>query len=132
MSRSDPIADMLTRIRNAQCAGHEIVEMPYSGLKMEISRILKREGYITDYVVEGGSAKKNLRLYLKYVDAEEAAIRGLRRVSRPGRRNYSTCKEIPRVLGGLGIAILSTSRGLMTDHQARREGVGGEVLCHVW
>lgn len=131
MSLSDPIADMLTRIRNAHMAGHEVVEVPHSKLKGEITRVLKREGYINDYVVEG-SVKKTLRLYLKYTGESEPAIRGLKRESKLGLRSYVAAAEVPRVLGGLGIAILSTSSGIMTDREARGKHVGGEVLCSIW
>jgi len=132
MSLSDPIADMLTRIRNAHMAGHEVVEVPHSKLKGEITRVLKREGYINDYVVEGG-VKKTLRLYLKYTgDESEPAIRGLKRESKLGLRSYVGADDVPQILGGLGIAILSTSSGIMTDREAREKHVGGEVLCSIW
>lgn len=131
MSLSDPIADMLTRIRNAQSAGREMVELPSSKMKTEIVRILKREGYIRDFSIEGGD-KKTLRLYLKYIEGDEPAIRGLKRVSRPGLRNYTAQKEMPKVLGGMGIMVLSTSKGIMTDRDARKQNVGGEVLCSIW
>lgn len=131
MSLSDTIADMLTRVRNAHMAGVDIVEVPHSKLKSEITRILKKEGYITDYLVEG-STKKILRIYLKYVTGGEPAIRGLKRESKPGLRRYVTADEAPRILGGLGIAILSTSHGVMTASEARKRRVGGEVLCSVW
>ena len=131
MSWSDPIADMLTRIRNAHGGELDITEMPHSRMKGEIARILKREGYITDYVVEGG-VKKQLRVYLKYSVDREAAIRGLRRESRPGLRSYVTSAEIPKVLGGMGVGILSTSAGIMTDKEARQQKIGGELICSVW
>lgn len=131
MSWSDPIADMLTRIRNALAAGHEVVETPYSKLKGEIARVLKKEGYITDYAVEGG-VQKTLRIYLKYAADRTPIIRGLRRESKSGLRQYVPTKDIPRVLGGLGISILSTSSGVMTDVEARAKGVGGERLCSIW
>ncbi|MBN1676481.1 MAG: 30S ribosomal protein S8 [Kiritimatiellae bacterium] len=131
MSLSDPIADMLTRIRNAHMAGHEVVEMPHSKVKNEIARILKREGYIADYTAEGG-AKKRLRLYLRYLAPEEPIIRGLRRVSKPGLRRYVQADSIPRVLRGIGVVILSTSKGILTGGEARKMRVGGEVLCEVW
>lgn len=131
MSLSDTIADMLTRVRNAHMAGADIVEVPHSKLKSEITRVLKKEGYITDYLVEG-STKKVLRIYLKYVAVGEPAIRGLKRESKPGLRRYVTADKAPRVLGGLGIAILSTSHGVMTASEARKRRVGGEVLCSVW
>ena len=131
MSRSDQISDMLTRIRNAYSAGHDIVEMPCSRLKGEIARVLKREGFITDHVVEGGG-KKTLRVYLKYTDDREAAIRGLRRESRPGLREYVSADKVQGVLGGLGVGILSTSSGVMSDREARKRRLGGEYLCSVW
>ena len=132
MSLTDPIADMLTRIRNAQAAEHEMVRMPHSKLKGEIARLLKKEGFITDYVVEGGDAKKELRLYLKYVNERDPVIHGIERESRPGLRVHVAADEVPRVLAGMGVAILSTSSGVMTDKEARERGVGGEVLCKVW
>ena len=130
MSWSDPIADMFTRIRNAHMAGRDMVEMPHSKLKSEITRVLKKEGFITDYVVEGG--KKVLRIYLKYTVDREPVIRGLRRVSRPGLRRYVTGQDIPQVLGGLGVTILTTSSGVMTGKEAKKQNIGGEVLCSVW
>jgi len=132
MSLSDPIADLLTRVRNAHSAGHPSVELPRSNMKSEIAKILKREGYIKDFTTEGQAGKKTLRLYLKYGREDEPVIRGLRRVSRPGLRRYVNATELPRVLGGLGVAIVSTSKGLMTDREARKAKVGGEVLCYVW
>ena len=131
MSMSDPIADMLTRIRNAHGAGLDVLEMPHSRLKSEMLRVLKEEGYITDYTAEGGT-KKILRVYLKYTAERDPVIQGLRRESRPGLRRYVSSGEVPRVLGGLGTALLSTSRGVMTDKEARRRKVGGEVLCSLW
>ena len=131
MSMSDPIADMLTRLRNAQMAHKEIVEIPHSGVKGEIAGVLRREGYVKDVAVEGGTIK-TLRVFLKYTVDEEPVIRGLKRDSRPGRRTYVGADAIPRILGGLGIAILSTSAGVMTDREARRRHVGGELLCRVW
>lgn len=129
---TDPIADMLARIKNALRAGHQRVDVPASKIKAEIARILKEEGYIVNYkpVVEGN--KKILRIYLKYGDGGEQVITNLERVSRPGRRVYVKAGEIPRVRGGLGIAILSTSQGLMTGQSARRKNLGGEVLCYVY
>lgn len=129
---SDPIADMLTRIRNASMAGQEAVEMPRSNLKNDIARILKREGYIVDYTTEGQGGKKTLRLYLKYGYDQEPVIKGVQRVSRPGLRQYVGSDKVPRVLGGMGVAILSTSHGVLTDRDARSKRIGGEVLCHVW
>ena len=132
MSLSDPIADMLTRVRNAHGAEKESTEMPHSKMKGEIARILKQEGFIRDYTTEGGGAKKTLRIYLKYGPNQENGIEGLRRISRPGLRRYTASTELPRVLGGMGIAILSTSKGIMTDREARQHKTGGEVLCYVW
>lgn len=131
MSMSDPVADMLTRLRNGHMAGREVVEMPHSRLKAEILGVLRREGFIKDFVVEG-ETKKTLRIFLKYTEEREPVIRGLRRNSKPGRRLYVVADGIPRILGGLGIAILSTSAGVMTDAEARRRKVGGEFLCSVW
>lgn len=131
MSFSDPVSDMLTRIRNAHLAGHEFVNVPHSRLKGELARILKKEGYILDYQIENG-LPKTLRIYLKYVAENQPAIRGLRRYSRPGYRRYAGAREIPRILGGMGIAVLSTSRGIMTDAEARKKNVGGELVCTVW
>ena len=131
MSMSDPIADMLTRIRNAQRAGREIVELPCSNMKTEIVRIMKREGYIRDFSIDGDK-KKTLRLYLKYSEDHQPAIQGLKRESRPGLRGYASVKEMPKVLGGLGVMVLSTSQGILTDKDARKQNVGGEVLCSIW
>lgn len=128
----DPIADMLTRIRNALTAKHDIAEVSHSALKVEIARILKREGFVADYVVEGGGEKKTLRIYLKYTDDNEPAIRVLRRVSRGGLRKYARSKSLPKPLGGLGLAILTTSAGVMTNEEAHKQNIGGEVLCEVW
>ncbi len=132
MSVNDPIADFLTRIRNAHMAKHETVEMPHSRMKAEIARIFKEEGYISDFSEKGSGAEKRLIVELKYGPDGQRAIAGLRRMSRPGRRVYRKQKDIPRVLDGLGVAILSTSQGILTDHEARRMGVGGEVLCFVY
>jgi small subunit ribosomal protein S8 len=132
MAVNDPIADFLTRIRNAHMAKHESVEIPHSKLKREMARILKEEGYINDYSERGSGAEARLVIDLKYGPDGERAITGLRRMSRPGRRVYRKQTNIPRVLDGLGVAILSTSRGILTDHEARRVGVGGEVLCFVY
>jgi small subunit ribosomal protein S8 len=128
---TDPIADMLTRVRNAQKAEHEAVDIPYSKIKEEIARVLKREGYVRDYVVEGVNPK-TLRVYLKYLSENEPMIKGIQRTSKPGLRKYSSSTELPKVLGGLGIAILSTSSGIMTGKDAKQKNVGGEVLCSVW
>lgn len=132
MTVSDPIADMLARIRNACRAGHEAVDVPHSRLKGEIARVLEKEGFIRAYTTEGKGAIKTLRLYLKYDENGEPAIRGLKRISRPGLRHYAGVDKLPRVLSGLGIAILSTSAGVMTEREARKRRVGGEVLCYVW
>jgi small subunit ribosomal protein S8 len=131
MSQSDPIADMLTSIRNAQMVGLELVDIPHSRMKTEIARILKKEGYITDYVVEG-TMHRALRVYLKYTADSEPVIKGIKRVSRPGLRRYSGTREIPRVLAGMGTAIVSTSSGVMTGKEAKTQRTGGEVLCVVW
>ena len=131
MSWSDPIADMLTRIRNGQAAGHEIVEMPASNLKAAIAKVLKDEGYVEDYEVEG-DAKRVLRVALKYNAEGKPVIRGLRRESSPGLRRFCGWKEIPRVLGGLGTAVVSTSGGVMSGLEARRRKLGGEIVCTVW
>lgn len=132
MVMTDPIADMLTRIRNANMVYHETVDVPASNLKKELARILKEEGFIRDYRVIDDGKQGVIRLYLKYGANRERVIQGLKRISRPGRRVYAGRDQIPRVLGGLGIAVLSTSKGVMTDKQARKLGVGGEVLCYVW
>ncbi len=130
MSMSDPIADMLTRIRNAQMVGHSEVSMPASRLKTSIAQVLKDEGYIEDFALRDSGVKKELRIGLKYY-AGRPVIERLERVSKPGLRVYKGRYDIPRVLNGLGVAILSTSRGVMTDRKARADGVGGEVLCIV-
>jgi small subunit ribosomal protein S8 len=127
---SDPIADMLTRIRNACAAMQPAVEIPHSRLKASIASLLKQEGYIADFDIEGEKIKQ-MRLKLKY-EGRRAVIEGLRRISRPGRRCFVGAGDIPRVRGGLGIAILSTSRGVMTGGQARKHQLGGEVLCYIW
>ena len=132
MSMTDPVADMLTRIRNGIQARHERVEIPASNLKVEIARILKDEGFISNYKVVEAEIQAVLRVYLKYADDGEPVIHGIERLSRPGRRVYRGKKEIPRVLGGLGLSIISTSRGVMSGSQAAQRGVGGEVLCQVW
>ena len=132
MTMTDPIADMLTRLRNANRAQHDTVSMPYSKLKSNIAEILKREGYITDYRVEDAEVGKKLTVTLKYGPTRERSIAGLRRVSKPGLRVYAKSTNLPKVLGGLGVAIISTSSGLLTDRQAANQGVGGEVLAYVW
>lgn len=132
MAVNDPIADFLTRIRNAGMAKKRTVEIPHSRLKREVARILKEEGYILDFSEKGVAAEAKLIIELKYGPDGQRAITGLRRMSRPGRRVYRKQSNIPRVLDGLGVAILSTSRGILTDHAARRAGIGGEVLCFVY
>jgi small subunit ribosomal protein S8 len=129
---TDPIADMLTRVRNANLALHDTVEMPASKLKVEIARLLEREGYITGWSLEDARVGQSLLIRLKYSADRRRVLSGLRRVSKPGRRIYVDRDGLPRVLGGMGIAIISTSQGLLTSQQARRRGVGGEVLCTVW
>lgn len=131
MSMTDPIADMLTRIRNANALNHEAVAMPSNKSKVQIAKILKEEGYIVDYVVSG-EVKKVLTLVLKYGPKGEKVISGLKRISKPGLRVTTTSEKLPRVLRGLGIAIISTSQGIMTDKKARALGVGGEVVAYVW
>jgi small subunit ribosomal protein S8 len=132
MTMTDPIADMLTRLRNANSAYHDSVTMPYSRLKINIAEILQQEGYIASYAVSDAEVGKALTVQLKYGPQRERSIAGLRRVSKPGLRVYAKSTNLPRVLGGLGIAILSTSSGLLTDRQAAKRGVGGEVLAYVW
>lgn len=132
MPVNDPVADMLTRIRNAIQAHHDSVLVPHSKMKLAIAKILKEEGYIRDYDMPRGQAHPTLRLHLTYRDNREPAISGLKRVSKPGLRIYVGKGEIPRVYGGLGLSIVSTSRGLMTGRQAYRLGIGGELLCYVW
>ena len=132
MTVTDPIADFLTRIRNAHMAKHEMVEIPHSKMKAEIARILQEEGYVQGVTERGSGVERRLVITLKYGPDGRRGITGLRRMSRPGRRVYRKQTSIPRVLDGLGVAILSTSQGVLTDHQARRRGVGGEVLCFVY
>jgi small subunit ribosomal protein S8 len=132
---TDPIADMLTRLRNANQAYHDTVSMPHSKIKAGIAQILKQEGYIADYTVAEpaeGEVGKTLTIQLKYGDARERSIAGLRRISKPGLRVYAKSNKLPKVLGGMGIAIISTSQGLLTDKQAHEKAVGGEVLAYVW
>ena len=129
---SDPIADMLTRVRNAIAARHPKVDVPASKVKAEIARILKEEGYITNFKVAEEGAKKTIKIYLKYGTTNTPVISAIERVSRPGCRVYVGSKEVPRVLGGLGINILTTAKGVMTGASARKENIGGEVLCQVW
>ena len=132
MSMTDPIADMLTRIRNGIQSRHDRVELPSSKLKVEIARILKSEGFISNYKVADDKVQSTLRIYLKYSEDGEPVIHGIERISRPGRRVYRNKQEIPRVLGGLGLAIVSTSKGVLSGAEAVKNGVGGEVLCQVW
>ncbi|MFZ0037188.1 MAG: 30S ribosomal protein S8 [Candidatus Acidiferrales bacterium] len=131
--QTDPIADMLTRIRNASHAKHARVDLPASNLKVEIARILKDEGYLASYkVVDDTKVKRTLRMFLRYTPDRRSVITDLKRISRPGCRRYVGKTEIRSVVGGMGISILSTPRGLMTGHAARKSGVGGEILCEVW
>ncbi len=132
MSHTDPIADMLTRVRNGNKALHAQVEMPSSALKVELARVLKDEGYIADFSVSREGSFDNLVIELKYTDGRRRVISQVKRVSKPGRRIYAKKDNLPKVLGGLGTAVISTSRGLMTAREAQRLGVGGEVVCFVW
>ncbi len=132
MGVTDPVADLLTRIRNANSAGHEQVELPASRLNTEIVKLLRSEGFVKGYEVLKDQKQNRVKVDLKYGPHKEKVITDLRRVSKPGLRVYVKRGDVPRVLGGLGVAILSTSKGLVTDREARRLGVGGEVLCHVW
>ena len=132
MSMTDPIADMLTRIRNGIQSHHERVEIPASKLKVEVARILKSEGFISNYKMVENDGRPSLRVYLKYSSEGEPVIHGIERISRPGRRVYRAKTELPRVLGGLGLSIVSTSKGVMSGSEALKSGVGGEVLCQVW
>lgn len=132
MTTTDPIADMLTRIRNATMARHEFVLLPWSNVKLSIAKLLKEEGFIDNYEVLRGKPARTIKIYLKYMDSKQPAILGLKRMSRPGLRVYIQRSEIPRIYGGLGIAILSTSKGLMTGQKAWRQRLGGELLCYVW
>lgn len=131
MTITDPIADLLTRIRNANMVNHQSVEIPASKLKVELVKLLKEEGYIADYKLVDKDAFKVINVELKYI-GNKPVIRGLQRVSTPGLRAYSKAKNLPRVFGGLGVAIVSTSKGLMTDKAARKNNIGGEILCYVW
>jgi small subunit ribosomal protein S8 len=132
MSMTDPIADLLTRIRNAQSAGHPTVLAPRSRIKLELVKLLKSEGFIEGYVENQDDRQGRLKIFLKYDTANKAGIRGIERVSSPGRRVYVGKDEIPQVRNGLGLTILTTPRGVLTDRQARKAGVGGEILCRVW
>jgi len=129
---TDPIADMLTRIRNANIVSHQTVEMPSSKLKVALAKLLKSEGFIADYSETAEGHFKNLTITLKYDEANKPVISNLQRISKPGLRNYCKAKNLPQVLGGMGIAIVSTSKGLLTDRKARKENLGGEILCYVW
>ena len=129
---TDPIADMLTRIRNANQMRYKEVEVPASKIKNEIARILKEEGFINDYKIDSDNAQGTIILTLKYTDKKVSVITGLKRISKPGLRVYAKSDEIPKVLNGLGIAIISTSKGIMTDKEARKENIGGEVLAYIW
>jgi small subunit ribosomal protein S8 len=132
MTMTDPIADMLTRLRNANSAYHDVVSMPSSKIKTHICEILKQEGYIASWKVEDAEVGKTLTIELKFGPNRERSIAGIKRISKPGLRVYAKSTGLPRVLGGLGVAIISTSTGLLTDRQASRKGVGGEVLAYVW
>lgn len=132
MSMNDPIADMLTRVRNANSAGHETVQMPSSKKLVEIARIMKEEGYIEAYDIVSSEPRDTLKITLKYGEKKARTIRGLKRISKPGLRIYAGKDELPRVLGGLGTAVISTSSGVMTDRDARKAGVGGEVIAYIW
>jgi small subunit ribosomal protein S8 len=129
---TDPITDYLNRIRNALLADHEDVEIPASRLKREMTRILKEQGYVSDFAVEPGRVGEVIKIRLRYTESRDPVISGMDRVSRPGRRRYVPKNEVPRVFGGMGTTIMSTSRGVMTGHEARQRGVGGEVVAHVW
>lgn len=132
MTMTDPIADMLTRIRNAIVASYDTVEVPSSKIKINIVKVLKFEGYIRNYKIVGDSKQDIIVIYLKYNEDKSPVIKGLKKISKPSCRIYSRCKKIPRVLDGLGINIISTSKGVMTDREARRMGTGGEIICSVW
>ncbi len=130
--QTDPVSDYLTRLRNALAAEHEEVEIPNSNLKRELSRILKEQGYITDFAVEPAKVGEVIKLKLKYTEDRAPVIQGIKRISRPGRRRYVNHSQVPRVQGGMGTAIVSTSTGVMTGHDAKRNGVGGEVVAYIW
>ncbi|MFZ2755364.1 MAG: 30S ribosomal protein S8 [Atopobiaceae bacterium] len=132
MNVTDPIADMLTRIRNANSASKAEVSMPSSKVLVEIARVIKEEGYIEDYSLEDTKPQKTLHITLKYGPKRSKVIRGIRRISKPGLRIYSAAEDLPRVLGGLGTAIISTSKGMMCDRDARKAGIGGEVIAYIW
>ena len=132
MSMTDPIADFLTRIRNGLEADFEYVDIPASKFKVELARILQEQGYIEDYATQPARVGETLRVRLKYTEQRAPVITGLKRVSRPGRREYVAAGQVPKVFGGMGTAIISTSKGVMTGHEARHQGVGGEVVAYVW
>ena len=132
MKITDPISDMLTRIRNGNSANKDEVSMPSSKVLVEVARVIYEEGYIEGYSVEDTEPQKTLRITLKYGPKRSKVIRGIKRISKPGRRIYSKAADLPRVIGGLGIAVVSTSKGMMCDRDARKQGVGGEVICYVW
>ncbi len=132
MSMTDPIADFLTRIRNASAARHRWVDIPASNLKIRIAVLLKLEGFIKDFVIVEDSKQNQIRMYLRYTADDKPVIETLQRVSKPGRRHYVNADQLPKVRNGLGVAILTTSRGVVTDKQARKERIGGEVLCYIW
>lgn len=132
MGMTDPVADFLTRIRNANTARLDKVEIPASKMKKDLAQILKKEGFIKDYEYIEDGRQGVLRVYLKYGENRQRVISGLKRISKPGLRVYAKKEELPKVLGGLGIAVISTSKGIMTDKEARKEGLGGEVICYIW
>ena len=132
MTMTDPIADMLTRIRNANTVGHETVEIPASKMKKAIAEILKEEGYITDFEVIEDDKQGMIKVTMKYGANKEKVISGIKKISKPGLKVYAKANDVPKVLGGLGIAIISTSKGIVSDKEARKLGVGGEVICYVW
>lgn len=132
MTMTDPIADMLTRIRNANVAGHSVVDIPASKMKKSIAGILKEEGYIDNFEVVEDSKQGTIKVTLKYGAEKERVISGIKKISKPGLKTYAKASDIPKVLGGLGIAIISTSKGVISDKEARKLGVGGEVICYVW
>ena len=129
---NDPIADMLTRIRNAQVARHDTVTMPASNMKKSIAKLMQNEGFIKSYEVIDDGLQGEIKITLKYLDKKQPVIVGLKRISKPGLRVYASCEDLPKVLGGLGVAIISTSKGVMTARMARKENLGGEVLCYIW
>ena len=129
---TDPVADMLTRIRNALMARHEFTDMPASKIKISLAETLKKEGFVRDYEVRQDEVRRTIRVHLAYTDKREPTITGIQRISKPGLRVFVQKRDAPRVYGGLGIAIISTSQGLLTGGQARKRGLGGEVICHVW